>query len=361
MSNILDYIAWRGDLPFSAVPVNEVDGLILAQLSMLRWENGLEPGQSARFGALFDAMNCQPVSVGFTQENDKRLLREASHCKRFGEIVARDYTHVFDEDTGMQFAAVTLCLDDGTAYVSFRGTDCSLVGWKEDCRLAFSTPAPSQDAARRYLEAVSGHVKGMLWVGGHSKGGNLAMYAAACAPEAIRARISAVYSNDGPGLSDRINARSLYENIIDKLHSFVPQDSVVGMMLAHPSRFTVIKSNSSGIMQHDPYSWQVRGPAFERVSALSQDSVRFDAAFHKWLAKVNEEDRRVLIDSLFDVLKAAKSANFGLEFWHGLARNPVSVLAAIQGISAEKRKRITRMITELGTAMLNPDEHEHDA
>lgn len=358
MSNILDYIAWRGDLPFSVVPVNEVDGLILAQLSMLRWENGLEPGQSAKISALYDAMNRPPVSVGFTPENDMRLLFEASHCVRFGEIVVRDYTHVFDENTGMQFAAVTFCLDDGTAYVSFRGTDCSLVGWKEDCDMAFSTPVPSQIAAWKYLEAAAGRVKGTLRVGGHSKGGNLAMYAAANAPEAIRARIAAVYSNDSPGLSDRMNARRLYENIVDRLHAFVPQDSIVGMMLAHPDRFTVIKSNSTGIMQHDPYSWQVKGPAFEHMPSLSQDSARFDAAFHKWLREVNEADRKVLIDSLFDVLSAAKSANFGLEFWHGLLHNPVSVLAAIKDISAEKRKRITHMLTEFGAALINPGEQD---
>lgn len=358
MSNLLDYIVWRGDLPFSAAPVNEVDGLILAQLSMLRWENGLEPGQSARFSTLFDAMNREPVSVGFTKEDDARLLDEASHCRRFGEIIVTDFQQAFNEETGMQFAAVTLCLDDGSAYVSFRGTDCSLVGWKEDCGLAFSKPVPSQDAARRYLEAAAGRVPGMLRVGGHSKGGNLAMYAAANAPKEILARVAAIYSNDGPGLSDKINARRLYANIIDRLHAFVPQDSIIGMLLTHPSRFTIVRSTASGIMQHDPYSWQVKGPVFERASALSQDSARFDAAFHKWLGEVNEEDRRVLIDSLFDVFRAAKSENFGLEFWNGLARNPLSVLSAIQEISAEKRKRITHMLTEFGAALINPGEQD---
>ena len=359
MSNILDYIAWRGDLPFSAVPVNEVDGLILAQLSMLRWENGLGDGQSARLCELSELLDCQPVSAGFTPENDLKLVRQACQSVRFGAIVARDYTHAFDERRGMQFAAVTLCLDDGTAYVSFRGTDSSLVGWKEDCDMAFSEPVPSQVAATEYLEAAAGRVQGALRVGGHSKGGNLAMYAVANASPETRARVVAVYSNDGPGLSDRMNARAMYENIVDRLQAFVPQDSIVGMLLVHPGRYTVVRSNASGFMQHDPYSWQVKGPAFERLPALGKDGARFEAAFHKWLGRVNEADRRVLVDTLFEVLGAVNVTTFGLEFWHGLFRNPISVLSAIQGIDAEKRRRINQMIADFGRAMLAPGEHAH--
>lgn len=356
MSNILDYITWRGDLPFAAAPFNEVDGLILAQLSMLRWENGLEEGESARIEALFEPMNRQPVSVGFTAENDLRLLDRIAHCPRFGAITLRDYTRAFDEAAGMQFAAVTLCLDDGTAYVSFRGTDSTLVGWKEDCNMAFSTPVPAQEAARAYLEAAARRFSGPLRVGGHSKGGNLAMYASACADEATRERILEVYNNDGPGLSDRMNAPALYARITGRLRSFVPQGSVVGMLLAHPDRYVVVRSNSVSILQHDPYSWQVEGPAFVHLPSLSRDSARFDAAFRKWLGGVDEDDREVLIDTLFGVLAATNAQSFGREFWQGLARNPKSVLGAIQGIDPERRRRVSRMLTDLGAAVVRPGE-----
>lgn len=358
MSNLLDYIVWRGDLPFAAAPFNEVDGLILAQLSMLRWENALGPGESARISALLAPMTREPVSVGFTAENDVKLLDRAAHSTRFGEIVLRDYVRAFDEGAEKQFAAVTLCLDDGTAYVSFRGTDSTLVGWKEDCNMAFSKPVPAQEAARETLEAAARALPGALRVGGHSKGGNLAMYAAATADEAVRARVLGVYNNDGPGLSDKMDAPALYARLAGRLHSFVPQGSVVGMLLAHPDEYTVVRSNSVSILQHDPYSWQVEGPAFVRMPGLSRDSARFDAAFRSWLGGVDEDDREVLIDTLFNVLSAANSQTFGREFWQGLARNPKSVLTAIQDVEPEKRRRITRMLADLGAAALRPNEPE---
>ncbi len=348
MSNILDYLQWRGDLPLTAAPFCGVDGLILSQLSMLRWENALAPDQTATPRELLEPMKRQPVSVGFTTDNDLKLLTLAAGSERFGTLPLADYVHDLDEAAEMQFAALTLRLPDGTGFVSFRGTDSSLVGWKEDCNMAFSKPAPAQEAARAYLQRVAANFPGGVRVGGHSKGGNLAMYAAATADEATRARVLAVYNNDGPGLSDRMDAQALYERITGRLHSYVPQGSIVGMLLSHPDEYIVVKSRSVGIMQHDPYSWQVLGPDFVRVPALNRDSARFDATFRKWLAGVDEADRAVLIDTVFNVFSATRSRNFGREFWAGLARNPGAVLAAIQGVDPADRKRIARMLGDLG-------------
>lgn len=358
MSNILDYITWRGDLPFAAAGFNEVDGLILAQMSMLRWEHALGPGESARVMDTFATMNQPPVSVGFTTEDDAKLLHAVTHCARFGEIVLQNYERAFDEGAQKQFAAVTLLLDDGTAYVSFRGTDATLVGWKEDCNMAFSKPVPAQEAARDYLRAALKRFPGPLRVGGHSKGGNLAMYAAARV--GAPGRIISVFNNDGPGLSDRMNAAALYRRIAGRLHSYVPQGSIVGMLLQHPDEYTVVKSNSVSILQHDPYSWQVEGPAFVRMPGLSRDSARFDAAFRKWLSGIDEANRELLIDTLFSVLAATKSQTFGREFWQGLARNPGGVLSAIQNIDAEKRRRVTKMLTDLGAAALKGGKAEEE-
>lgn len=347
MSNILDYITWRGDLSFAAAPFNEVDGLILAQLSMFRWENGLEDGASARLSELYEPMNYQPVSVGFTMDNDMKLLERVTHSRRFGEITLSGYVHAFDEAAEKQFAAITLHLDDGTAYVSFRGTDNTLVGWKEDCNMAFSTPVPAQQAAKEYLDAAAARDACALRVGGHSKGGNLAMYAAATAAQAARDKLIAVYNNDGPGLSDRMDAPALYARIAGRLRSFVPQGSIVGMLLAHPDEYTVVKSKSVSILQHDPYSWQVEGPVFVRMPGLSRDSARFDAAFRQWLGDVSDDDREVLIDTLFTVLAAANSQTFGREFWQAVVRNPVPVLSAMKDVEPGDRRRIARMIADL--------------
>ena len=350
MSNILDYIKWRGDLRFAVAPFNEVDGLILAQLSMLRWENSLRPGESVLIRELYAPMIQQPVSVGFTVENDGQLLQLATRSARFGNLTICDFVHVFDEDAEMQFAAVTMKLDDGTAYVSCRGTDKTLTGWKEDCKMAFSKPVPAQEAAREYLKAAAQRFPGRLRIGGHSKGGNLAMYAAATVDAEVRSRIVAVYNNDGPGMSDRMDAPALYDRLAGRLYSFVPQGSIVGMLLDHPDEYTVVQSKSVSIFQRDPYSWQVEGPAFVHMPALSRDSARFDAVFRKWLGGIDEDDRELLIDTLFGVLSAANVQSFGRAFWQSLARNPKPVLNAIKDVDSEKRKRISGMIGDLGAA-----------
>ena len=354
MSNLLDYLRWRGDLPMTAVPLGGVDGLILAQLSMLRWENALREGESAPLEALAPAMATKPVSEGFTAENDEKLLALAAPSRRFGGVTVGDYVNTVDDDSTMQFAAVALRLPDGTTFAAFRGTDSTLTGWKEDCNMAFSKPVPAQEAAAEYLNALARRYPGGLRVGGHSKGGNLAMYAASHMEDAARERLLAVYNYDGPGLSDRMDAPALYARVTGRLHSYVPQGSVVGMLLAHPDEYTVVKSNSVSIWQHDPYSWQVEGPDFVTLAELSRDSARFDLTFRQWLAGLDEDDRALLVNRVFDVLCATNSRSFGREFWAGLARNPKSVFAAIQGVDPEVRRRIAKMMLDLGALALKP-------
>ncbi len=347
MSNMLDYIRWRGDLPFSTVPPGEVDGLILAQLSMIRWEEGLEGSATLRF--LIPLIREEPVAVGFTAENDKKLLAAVETSERFGSLRISDYVHQLDERSEMQFGAVTLHLAEDAHYIAFRGTDNTVVGWKEDFNMAFSEPVPAQEAAVDYLERTARKYKGRLWVGGHSKGGNLAMYAASCVSDSVRERITQIYNYDGPGLSDRMDAALLYSRIADRLRSFLPQGSVVGLLLAHPETYTVVKSNSIGVLQHDPYSWQAEGPCFLHMSGLNADSTRLDTAFRQWLSEMSDEDRTDLVDTLFEIINATEAKTFGREFWVGLSQNMLTVGKTIRELEPEKRSRVLKMITELGT------------
>ena len=344
MSNILDYIKWRGDLPFDRIGPNEVDGLILAETAMFSWERFPENAGSLREAAEgFEG----PVSDGFTAENDAKALRLLCESERFGGMRVCDYVNEFDEAADLQFSAVTLRMADGSAYVAFRGTDGTIVGWKEDCCLAFSKPVAAQEAARKYLERAAEACAGPILTGGHSKGGNLAMYAAACQTDAVLRRIRAVYNYDGPGLSDRMDAPAMYRRIADRLKTFVPQGSVVGMLLAHPQEYGIVRSNSISVLQHDPYSWQVEGPRFVRMPKLSQDSVRFDAAFHRWLSGMEENERAELVGTLFEIIRATGAQSFGREFWAGLAVNGIAVVKAIQGVEPERRARVSKMISEL--------------
>ena len=320
MSNMLDYLRWRGDILLDAVPMTEVDGLILAQLAMPRWEKGLE--DSAPLSALAQRMAGQVVSDGYDPDSDGKLVALTGGSARFGGAVVSDYVQDFDPAAEKQFAAVTLHLSEDMHYVAFRGTDSTIVGWQEDFN------------------------------GGHSKGGNLAMYAATTAEDAVREKLVAVFNFDGPGLSDCMDAATLYARVAGRLRSFVPQGSIVGMLLAHPDAYAIVKSKSISIFQHDPYSWQVEGPGFVRMPELSGDSRRFEAGFRQWLAAQDEVSRAELVDTLFDVLRATDAQNFGREFWLGLAQNGRAVRKAIKDVGPEKAARVWKMITDLGKLSL---------
>ena len=355
MSNILDYILWRGDLPLQRDPINEVDGLILSQLAMVRWEQWLAPGEEAALSSLADRDESTPVSAGFTAEDDQKLMAGVTRCARFRDVRVFDYVHEYDEGAGMQFSAVSLLLPDGALFVAYRGTDSTLVGWKEDCNMAYSRPVPAQQAALDYLLRAASKREGPVYVGGHSKGGNLAMYAAALAGASVRYRIAAVYNNDGPGLSDLIDAQSLYARLSGKLFSFVPQSSIVGMLLAHPDAYEVVRSNSISILQHNPYSWQVEGPRFMRAPGLSKDSVYLESVFRKWLKGLDEKRRGAVVDTLFSILGATEVRSFGREFRTGLLRNPGALIGAMQRVDPESRREVSGAIGELIEAMMHPD------
>ncbi len=356
MANMIDYLVWRGDLPFPAVPVGEVDGLILAQLAMINWEKA--PEGEASLHDLSAAMAGGDVSSSFTADNDRKMLALAGATARFGAVRLSDYLNEVDTEAEKQFSAVTFHLPDGSRYISYRGTDATIVGWKEDCAMAFSKPVPAQEEAVSYLEAGALKYPGPLYVGGHSKGGNLAMFAAANANEDVRRRIVTVFNFDGPGLSDQMDAQGMYARMTGRLHSCIPQGSIVGLLLAHPDKYTVVKSNSVSLFQHDPYTWQVKGGSFVHMQSLSSESARFDGVFREWLKELDEDDRSALVDTLFGILSATKSRSFGRAFWAGLAQNSKSVLEAIEQVTPETRGRVMRMIGGLGRLALMPPDHK---
>ena len=355
MGNMLDYIRWRGDLPWTCAPFCEVDSLILSQLSMLFWEEVLGRGESKTLADLRPLMEDKQVSAGFTEDNDRKLLETAAGCPRFGSIALSDHVSRFDEETGLQFSAVTMHLPDGTLFVSYRGTDNTLVGWKEDLRMTFSLPVPAQAEAARYLKDIAGRCGGFLRVGGHSKGGNLAMYASAAADARTRKRILQVYNHDGPGFKDSAEARRIYRKIDDKLLFFVPQSSVFGLLLDHPCSHQTVKSDGFGIWQHDPYSWQVEGCRFIRMEALTKSSVFVESAIKKWLSGVDDEDRRLFVETMFYVLASTDARSFGRDLWTSLLQHPAAFISSIRDIDARSKARIAGVLTKLAGAAFSGD------
>ena len=363
MSNIMDYLAWRGDIALAYSPFNDLDSLVLASLSYLNYPT--EPTLIRDLGVHVPAVD--PLQFAFVHEC-RALLSAAAMTERFAGIRMHTPVAVTDPARDMQFAAVTFDLPDGSHYVAFRGTDSTIVGWREDFNMAFESPVPAQSAAVKYLNEAAALTDGPLILGGHSKGGNLAVYAAAHADPILQSRIRLVYSFDGPGLDDATMASEGYANIARRIRSFIPQQSVVGLLMTYHPDYTVVKSNGVGLFQHDSFTWQVLGTDFIAVTELDVSSQLVDHTVHEWLAKVSPQQRRVFINTIFDILEASGAATIK-ELLRDVPRHAPAILKALQKIDLETAKMVISLwgqfvhigatnIIELVRQRLTPDTPE---
>ena len=334
MPNMMDYLAWRGDISLAYAPFNDVDSLVLAALSYLTYP--AEPALIRDLGVYVPAV--EKTNFAFVHEC-RALLSAAAMTERFAGIRMHDPVAVTDQDRDMQFAAVTFDLPDGTHFVAFRGTDSTIVGWREDFNMAFESPIPAQTAAIEYLQDIAAKTEGPLIIGGHSKGGNLAIYAAAHADATLQSRIQRIYCFDGPGLDDATVASAGYTNIARRIRSFVPQQSVVGLLLAYHPEYTVVKSDSISLLQHDAFTWQVLGTDFVAVTELDVSSQLVDQTVHAWLSRISPEKRKVFINTIFDLLEAT-GANTVKELFKDAPGHLPDILKALQKVDFETAKMI---------------------
>ena len=314
MANTLfDYLQWRGDLTLDQSEFNLVDNLILSVLSYVPFD-GIISDKPDRKGITIEEAGQQfsrldAAKLPIRDPNDIELLKALAASKRFGTMTLSGYVHKTDYETEKQFSAVTINTGDKMSFISFRGTDLTLVGWKEDFNMSFQTPVPSQEEAVRYLEAVSKRIRGKMRVGGHSKGGNLAVYAAAFCAHSTQKHIVAVYNNDGPGFNAGIIGMKGFTNVQERLFAFIPQSSVIGMLMEHNEQYTIVNSTQTGILQHDPYSWSVLGTDFIRMETVTNTSLFIDKTVKEWIGKMDASQRELFCDVLFNILGASGAKN----------------------------------------------------
>lgn len=310
MANIIDYIIWRGDLSFETAPFNEVDNLILSELSYLNFE-GIVAGDGDKEIPLYKAAeiyfneerDLEHNTGDLTDENFYKMLKLMAESKRYGEIRLLYYVKKTDTLKEMQFSAITLDIGNKTLFISFRGTDDTLIGWKEDFMMSVMDVVPSQKEALKYFNKVAdNYIHHKLYLGGHSKGGNLAVYSAAYAKAINKARIINIYNNDGPGFKETILETKNYMEISDRIITLVPQSSVIGMLLEHEENYTVLRSNQKGIMQHDGFSWEVKGTKFIHLKKVTRESVIADKTIKNFLNGISVERRREFTNALFEIL-----------------------------------------------------------
>lgn len=347
--NMMDYLQWRGDLSFAQSSFNEVDNLILAYLSYVNLD-GAAPGPGE------GEMTIKELSDKFfslhTQEELQRdksfirfvpyMMREMAGTRRFGTAVVRNYVSKTDQDTVLQFCALEILLEDGSSYVSFRGTDDTIVGWKEDFRLCNGV-VPAEKEAAAYLNLVGKNTQNGLRVGGHSKGGNLAIYAAMDCDAAVQDQIMEVYNNDGPGFAKEVLETPALARIRGRMRRIIPECSVVGMLLEHVVEAEVIKSTQKGILQHDGFSWEVLGPSFVYCGDRSSMSKLFDKTLKSWIGGMQPQQREDFISELFSVLEAPGVVTL-TELQDGGVKTFGIMLKKMESLSPETRKVVEELL-----------------
>ena len=351
MSNIMDYLDWRGDISFDTDPFNEVDNLILAQISYTDFEGVMTQDEVLSISEVsriyFEIHSEEEVMERNTfYKLAPFVLKKASESVRFKSIRIGRYINMISQDREEQYAAVTFFFPDGNCYVAFRGTDNTIIGWKEDFNLTFMNATSGQKRAVEYLNYYFKDTQEKLILGGHSKGGNFAVYAGAfCDPE-IRKRLIRIYSNDGPGFRDEILESEEYKAVMPKVVSIIPEESIVGVLLSNDYEDHIVKSTAHGINQHDPMTWMVQGKTFVETTSRSESSRLIDKTMMRWLATISDEDRKVFTDSLFGSLDSAGATTLN-DLSSGGLKMISDFIKSIRDISPEKQQEFSAIVKRL--------------
>ena len=354
MGNIFDYLDWRGDVPFRLDPFNEADNLVLAVLAYTEFD-GILTGEGFQGGMgireVCDAylaahQNDLPGKPGGFAFLASQLLKKISASERYRDLVLSDYINLVSKDHAEQMSAVTCRVGDGSVYVAFRGTDNSLIGWKEDFLLAYTLQTSGQKHAAEYLSRIGLYSNMPLRVGGHSKGGNLAVYAAAFCAEEVRPKVVEVYSNDGPGFLREVVDTPEYAAVCPKVHGFVPEETLFGLLLENRFPQKVVKSSRKGIMQHDAFSWEILRNRFTEAAQVSGGSRYFDRTISAWIDELSPESRKEFIDTVFEVLESPGSDTFS-ELNQSKLKNYGGIVKAVLGLDKERRESAMKVLGAL--------------
>lgn len=310
MANFIDYLKWRGDITFDMVAFNVVDAMILCELSYYDYK-GLVPSDFSAEKVLLKDI-CKPRVLdplpNYCTEEDLVLLDLIKDCPRFSDIHVCGFVNNVNRKENIQFSAITYYLGKKQTFVAFRGTDDSLIGWKENMDLAYNEVVPAQKEALNYLKEAASSCHGQIFVGGHSKGGNLAVYASAFSGKRVNKRIEAVYNFDGPGFNEKVIQDERFLEIAKKTHTFVPQDSIIGLLLQHKEEYSVIHSTASnGASQHHLFTWEVTKDDFIREEKITKSGENYRENISEWINSMSYEEKQEFIEVVYGLVDDYKT------------------------------------------------------
>ena len=351
MKNIITYTKENLDT-FENYPFNSVDSLILSSAAYIHFPDIFPDISNWKGMQLKDLYMAEYFEEMFhnipLSEDTRELFFALAASPRFRNIRVMGYAEQFDLTSEKQFSATTFQITPDLYYIAFRGTDSTLVGWKEDFNMAFKSPIPSQEEAVRYIEKASLYCNGKILTGGQSKGGNLAVYAAAKCRENVQSRIAKIYSHDGPGFLESTLESPEFQIISSRIEKTLPQSSVIGMMLEHREDFDIVKSNTLGLLQHNQFTWEIEGNNFICIEKLTKNARFTDKTLTDWLKQLSEKEREGFVDALYKVLTANNLTSiddFRAEWQSAIP----ATLHAISQLDADTKKLILHTIKKLAS------------
>ena len=351
MSGIIDYSLANAHKDFNALPFSKVDGLIFAQLAYLDYDTFVPEKQLFARGITFSKIaeqdgfeNLFPLER--TARKNLLLFNSLAYSKRYGKVRINYHENVFDPLNTIQFSATTFLLPDDNACVSFRGTDSTITGWRENFDMLYNDTVPAQILSAKYLNTVAGKIKGKITVVGHSKGGNLAIYAGAMCSEKTKEKIVEIQSFDSPGFTEDFIASENYLKIEGKIVKFVPEESMIGMLLNDTDTYRIVKSDGEGIHQHDPFLWIVEDNDFVTGKKIDTKAKFVTSTFKEWIGNFTPEQREVFVDGIFDIIQAtnAQKAESFIDWSENLKSNNALIFETIKDLDPETRSFMLKFL-----------------
>ncbi|MEG1509853.1 MAG: Mbeg1-like protein [Clostridia bacterium] len=353
--NIINYVN-EFSFTFEQEPLNEVDSLVFCQLSYLKLEKVFRASLLKTI-TLEQLNNLHEESVWSVRkpELNKKLLEAVGESVRFKDVSISNYVSLTEDVEDKQFSATTYALND-IAYVAFRGTDATVVGWKEDFNIISNETIPSQLEAVKYLNEVAPSLPVNFYIGGHSKGGNLAVFASVNCDKSVQNRLIYVFNNDGPGLRKEMAETPKYISVKDRIITIVPESSLFGVLLQNDDYLTIV-SNGFWLMQHDPFNWAIHDGCFEYKSKITGNAKRLADSLNEWFYTADEAQKDAFVNTLNMILTATGEDSFK-KIALNYKKNLPIILDKIKNINAETSENITEALKIFGKLVfesLKPD------
>ncbi len=356
--SIIDYALFNANRDFDEIPFNKIDALIFSQLSYLNYTGIVEDTRSESKGVyLHEIAEHEKFPDIFTlprtAENNTKLFNAVAYSKRYGKVRAKFYEDIAEKDSDTQFCGVVFVLPKNLNVISFRGTDSTIIGWKENCNMLYRYPVSSQEISVAYVDKVIPRLRGKVIVTGHSKGGNLAIYSSVYCKEENRKKIKRIISFDSPGFTEEFVNDEAYIKTLPKISKFVPEESMIGMLLTDKSTVQIVKSDGIGFYQHDPFMWQIDGITFVPGTKIVMRAKIIDTTFNEWVFGFAPEQREQFLEGMFLLIEKTNEADSPTfrQWMENLLTNVPLALDAVKDISPQNRALFSKVIRQFFASM----------